>query len=185
MLTRSLKSLRDYKANPDPLAALANTVALVVAGNQPFYPLYLHAIVGRAAWPAWMTLLTMPLFAAVPAVARRYPLVGRAMLPTIGTANGILAVKLIGIDTGVELFLMPCVLLATMLFRPGERLVMLAVLAFPFAAYFVVDRNIGAPFAAYDADDYRSIISMHAFSVASLFALMGYVFPASTGCEQV
>jgi hypothetical protein len=180
MLTGFLKTFRNYKSNPDPLAALANTVALVVAGNQPFYPLYLHAIVGSAAWPAWITLLTMPLFAAVPAVARWYPLAGRAMLPTIGTANGILAVKLIGIDTGVELFLMPCVLLATILFRPGERLVMLAVLAFPFAAYFLFDRNIGAPLATYDAGEYRSIISMHAFSVASLFALIGYSFPSNT-----
>ena len=54
MPTRALKALENYKAHPDPLAALANTVALVVAGNQPFYPLYLHAIVGRAAWPAWI-----------------------------------------------------------------------------------------------------------------------------------
>src|ERR1700761_3635812 len=149
MLVRSLKRLQAYKSNPDPLAALANTVALVVAGNQPFYPLYLHAIVGRAAWPAWITLITMPLFAAVPAVGRQSPLAGRAMLPVIGTANGILAVKLIGIETGVELFLLPCVLLATMLFRSGERLVMLAVLAFPFAAYFFLDRIAGAPLATY------------------------------------
>src|ERR1700733_2806109 len=176
MLTRSLKAFRDYKSNPDPLAALANTVALVVAGNQPFYPLYLHAIVGSAAWPAWITLLTMPLFAAVPAGARWYPLAGRAMLPTIGTANGILAVKLIGIDTGVELFLMPCVLLATILFRPGERLVMLAVLAFPFVAYFLLDGSVGAPLASYTAAENRSIISMNGFSVASLLALIGLAF---------
>ena len=180
MLARSFKALRDYKTNRDPLAALANTVALVVAGNQPFYPLYLHAIVGRSAWPAWITLITMPLFAAVPAVAKRSALAGRAMLPTIGTANGLLAVKLIGADTGVELFLLPCVLLATILFRPGEWLVMLAVLAFPFAAYILLDQAVGAPLTTYSAGEYRSIISIHAFSVASLFALIGYVFPAST-----
>ena len=120
MLSRSIKALHDYKANRDPLAVLANTVALVVAGNQPFYPLYLHAIVGRPAWPAWITCSTTPLFAAVPAIAKRNSLAGRAMLPTIGTVNGILAVKLIGIDTGVELFLLPCVLLATIIFRPGR-----------------------------------------------------------------
>lgn len=180
MLTRSLRALRDYKNNPDPLAALANTVALVVAGNQPFYPLYLHAIVGASAWPAWITLITMPLFATVPAVARLSPLLGRAMLPTIGTANGILAVKLIGTDTGVQLFLLPCVLLATILFRPGERLVMLAVLALPFAAYILLDRIVGTPLATYSAAEYRSMVSMHAFSVASLFGLIGYAFPART-----
>jgi hypothetical protein len=177
MLARWWKAFQTYKANLDPKAALANTIALVVAGNQPFYPLYLHAIVGRSAWPAWITLLTMPLFAAVPAIARRNPLAGRAMLPTIGTANGILAVKLIGIDTGVELFLLPCVLLAAILFRPGERLVMLAVLSFPFAAYFLLDQFVGAPIATYSTSEYRSIIAMHAFSVASLFVVIGYAFP--------
>jgi hypothetical protein len=180
MLTRSLRALRDYKTNPDPLAALANTVALVVAGNQPFYPLYLHAIVGRSAWPIWITLITMPLFAAVPAVARRSSLIGRAILPTIGTANGILAVKLIGVDTGVELFLLPCVLLGAILFRSGELPVMLAVTAFPFAAYLFLDGIVGAPLAEYSAGEYRSIISMHAFSVASLLALIGFAFPSNT-----
>ncbi|MBC7580273.1 MAG: hypothetical protein H7312_23340, partial [Tardiphaga sp.] len=71
MLSRLQDRLRSYRDNPDPLAVLANTVALVIAGNQPFYPLYLHAIVGQSAWPAWLTLITMPLFAAVPAVSRR------------------------------------------------------------------------------------------------------------------
>jgi hypothetical protein len=59
--------------------------------------------------------------------------------------------KLIGIDTGVELFLLPCVLLATILFRPGERLVMLAVSAFPFGAYFLLDGSVGAPLASNSA----------------------------------
>jgi hypothetical protein len=171
-----LNALQAYKASPDPRVALANTVALVIAGNQPFYPLYLHAIVGQSAWPAWITLITMPIFAVVPALSRRNSLMGRALLPTIGTLNGILAVKLIGTETGVELFLLPCILLAAPLFRPGERHVMLGVLALPFAAYFLLDPAVGSPFATYSAAEYRSIISMHGFSVACLFALIGFSF---------
>lgn len=169
-----LSALQNYKANPDPLAALANTVALVIAGNQPFYPLYLHAIVGYSAWPAWITLITMPVFAIVPALSRRNSLMGRALLPTIGTLNGALAVKLIGTETGVELFLLPCILLAALLFRPGERHVMLAVLALPFAAYFLLDPAVTPPLATFSPAEYRSIISMHGFSVACLFALIGF-----------
>ena len=184
MLERLQDRLRAYRDNPDPLAVLANTVALVIAGNQPFYPLYLHAIVGFAAWPAWLTLLTMPLFAAVPAVARLHPLAGRMMLPMVGVANGVLAVKLIGLDTAVELFLLPCVLLATILFRPHERLAMAVALACPFAAYFVFDPAVGAPLAAYSGAEYRAIINMHAFSVASLFALIGFVFPSGTNVAE-
>lgn len=100
------------------------------------------------------------------------------MLPLIGTANGILAVKLIGTNTGVELFLLPCVLLAAILFRPGERFAMLAVLSFPFAAYLLLDQAVGTPLATYSASKYRSIISMHAFSGASLLALIGFAFPS-------
>lgn len=178
MIRGLLAWLSAYKHNPDPVTKVANTIALVVAGNQPFYPLYLYAIVGSASWPAWFTLLTMPLFALVPAVSRRHSLAGRAMLPIVGTINGILAVKLIGVDTAVELFLLPCVLLSVILFRMTERIVMAAVIAVPFAAYLVVDPQVGAPLQIYSAAEYRSIIAMHAFSVASLLALTGYLFAA-------
>lgn len=180
MLSRLQEWLRAYRDNPDPLAVLSNTVALVIAGNQPFYPLYLYAIVGQAAWPAWLTLLTMPLFAAIPAVARRNALAGRLMLPVVGVANGVLAVKAIGLDTAVELFLLPCVLLSTLLFRANEKLAMAIAIACPFAAYFILDPAVGSPLATYSAAEYRSIINMHAFSVACLFAMIGFVFPADT-----
>ena len=81
MLKTILLRLREYVLNPDPMAKAAGTVAVLVAGNQPFYPPYLHAIAGTAAWPAWFTLLSTPLFVAVPAVARRYSVAGRALLP--------------------------------------------------------------------------------------------------------
>ena len=176
MLHDLLARLSAYKDHPDPVTKVANTIALVVAGNQPFYPLYLYAIVGSASWPAWFTLLTMPLFALVPAVSRRHSLAGRAMLPIVGTLNGVLAVKLIGVNTAVELFLLPCVLLAVILFRLTERVVMAAVIAVPFAAYLFVDPYVGAPLQLYSDADYRSIIAMHAFSVGSLLTLTGYLF---------
>lgn len=178
MLSRLQDRLQAYRDNPDPLAQLANTIALVIAGNQPFYPLYLYVIVGQAAWPAWLTLLTFPLFAVIPAVARRNALAGRLMLVVVGVANTVLAVKLIGLDTAVELFLLPCVLLSTILFRADEKRAMAAAIACPFAAYFILDAAVGAPLATYSAAEYRLIINMHAFSVASLFALIGFVFPS-------
>ena len=111
MIRTILLRLREYAANPDPLANAAGTIAIVVTVNQPFYPLYLHAIAGIAAWPAWLTLVSTPLFMAVPAVARSHPLAGRALLPIAGVANTVLCVKLFGIASAVELFLLPCVLL--------------------------------------------------------------------------
>ena len=176
MLNAVIEWVRRYTDNPDPLAKVAGTVALVVASNQPFYPLYLYAIVGKQAWPAWLTLLTTPLFLAVPAVARRNPLAGRAMLPIVGVVNSVLCVKLIGLATAVELFLLPCVLLAAILFRTTERLTMIPVLLVPFAAYFLIDGRLGSPLQTFDAESYVSIIALHAVSVASLTALIGFLF---------
>jgi hypothetical protein len=100
-----LARLHEYVSNPDSMAKAAGTVAVIVASNQPFYPVYLHAIAGRAAWPAWLTLLSTPFFVAVPAVARRHSLAGRVLLPIAGVANTVLCVKLFGVASAVELFL--------------------------------------------------------------------------------
>ncbi len=173
MIKSLIDRLGQYTANPDPLAKLAGTVAMVVASNQPFYPLYLYAIVGQLAWPAWFTLLSTPFFVAVPAIARRHSLAGRAMLPVTGVANTVLCVKLIGPKSAVELFLFPCILLAAILFRPAERTIMAPVLVLPFAAYLVLDGHLGPPIQVFGADSYASIIALHAISVASLTALIG------------
>jgi len=176
MINALIERVRRYADNPDALAKIAGTVALVVASNQPFYPLYLYAIVGKQAWPAWLTLLTTPFFLAVPAVARRHPLAGRAMLPIVGVVNTVFCVKLIGLPTAVELFLLPCILLAAILFRTSERLAMIPVLLVPFAAYFLLDSRLGVPLQTFDADSYASIVALHAVSVASLTALIGFMF---------
>ena len=176
MIKALMAWLGRYTANPDPLAKAAGTVAMVVASNQPFYPLYLYAIVGHQAWPAWFTLLTTPFFAAVPAIAKRHSLAGRVMLPITGVVNTVLCVKLVGLQTGVELFLFPCILLAAILFKPTERLIMAPVLVLPFAAYFFLDDRLGAPLQIFELSSYASIIALHAVSVASLTALIGILF---------
>jgi hypothetical protein len=94
MLQGLLTRWRDALADLDHRARAAGSIALVVAINQPFYPLYLHAIAGAAATSAWLTLLSTPFFAAVPAIARHHSLLGRAMLPLAGVANTMLGVKL-------------------------------------------------------------------------------------------
>lgn len=176
-MLRSLQStVREYTENPDPLAKAAGTIAIVVAVNQPFYPLYLHAIVGAAAWPAWFTLLSTPLFLMVPAVARRNSLAGRALLPVAGVANTVLGVKLLGLASAVELFLLPCVLLGVILFRTSERRAMVPMLALPFAAYLGLDWNLGPPMHVFSPGEYNSIVALHAMSVAGLFVLVGLLF---------
>ncbi|WP_296522571.1 hypothetical protein [Rhodoplanes sp.] len=165
--------LRAYATVDDPLAAAAATVAVVVVGNQPFYPLYLHAIAGTAAWPVWLTLASTPFFLAVPALARRSSLTGRLMLPVVGIANTLLAIKAVGRDSGLDLFLIPCALLAAALVRPRERLVALPVLALPFIAYFWLGGLLGAPLVQFRPDQDAAMLVVNAVSVASLVTLIG------------
>ena len=176
MLRTLVSKAQKYTENPDPLANAAGTIAIFVAVNQPFYPLYLHAIVGEAAWPAWLTLLSTPFFLMVPVIARRNSLLGRAMLPITGVANTVLCVKLFGVASAVELFLLPCVLLGAILFRPLERATMVLVLTVPFAAYLAFDWNLGPPTQIFGSSEYNSIIFVHAVSVAALTALVGLLF---------
>ena len=176
MLRTLVSKVQEYTENPDPLANAAGAIAIVVAGNQPFYPLYLHAIVGAAAWPAWLTLLSTPFFLMVPVIARRNSLWGRAMLPIAGVANTVLCVKLFGVASAVELFLLPCVLLGAILFRPRERATMVLVLTVPFGAYLGLDWNLGPPTQIFGSSEYNSIIFVHAVSVAALTALVGLLF---------
>jgi hypothetical protein len=91
--------------------------------------------------------LSTPAFAAVPAAARRHSLAGHALLPLAGVANTLLGMKLFGSGAMVELFLLPCLLLAVVLFRSSERRVMATLLASAIA-YVALDGALGAPVAS-------------------------------------
>ena len=178
MFERWLAAVQAYASADDPQSDIAAKAALVIVSNQPFYPLYLHAIAGPAAWPAWLTLLTTPLFATVPLLVRRNPFAGRALMILAGTANTVFCVKLFGAPSGVELFLLPCALLAALLFRPDERVRSLPLLALPFASYLLIDSRLGAPVMQVAESNYASLVAINATSVAALTALIGLLAAA-------
>lgn len=185
MLNTIIERSRQFTANPDPLANIAGTIAFVVACNQPFYPLYLYAIAGTAAWPSWLTLLSTPLFLAVPLVARHNSLAGRAILPLAGVANTVLSVKLIGVASAVELFFVPCLLLGIVLFRPRERAIMMPIVSLPFVAFIGLDWNLGPPLKLFSVDQYSSIVSLHAVSVGALTFLIGVLLSSVLAEREV
>jgi hypothetical protein len=86
---RAAAWLRRYAAHPDPATAATNVVALVVASNGPFYPLYVLALIGWDHTGAWLTMLASPLFLVVPALSRASPRAGRAALPLIDITNTV------------------------------------------------------------------------------------------------
>ena len=177
VLTRAIARLGAYAAHEQPLVAAGNKVALVLAGNTPFYPLYVVWLAGSDGMP-WllMTQLVFPFFLAVPAIARRRPLLGRVMLSLAGTANTVFGTWLLGQQAGVELFLVPCATLASLVFGAGERALMLVVAGLPLAAYYFLHGHYGAPPHLYAADAYSALLSMNAVSVGTLSIFLGIVF---------
>ena len=166
-----------YAANEQPLAAAGNKVALVLAGNTPFYPLYVVALAGSGGMP-WtlLTLCVFPFFLAVPAIARHHPRLGRVVLTLAGTGNTVFCTWLLGEKSGTELFLIPCVTLAALLFGAGERGLMLVLAALPLSAYYFLNGKHGTPPYLYSDDAYASLLSMNALSVGTLSIFLGIVF---------
>lgn len=165
-------ALRRYAHHPDPRVAMANTVALLVASNQPFYPLYLYWTVSETIWPSIGTFLSTPLFLMVPALSRRNDRLGRAMLPIAGMANTLLCCKLFGVASGVEIFLIPCAVLALVLFRPAERWIAFGLVGIAAVVYFVLHDRYGAPAHLYSAAEYTAFTSLNVFSASALTALV-------------
>lgn len=167
------QALRRYCDHDDPLVATANLVALVVAWNQPFYPLYVYWSVSDVVWPTFFTFLSTPFFAAVPVVARLNRAAGRALLPLTGVANTMLSAKAFGPASGVEIFLIPIVLLALVLFRPTERLLGLAISLLALVVFLGLHGRYGAPFHLYSADEYASFLTLNAVSAGTLTVFVG------------
>ena len=169
--------LGTYASIDEPLAAAGNKVALVLAGNTPFYPMYVVGLAGSEGMPALlMTLFAFPVFAMIPAVSRRHPLLGRAMLSLAGSFNTLFCTWLLGEKSGTELFLIPCLTLASLLFGAGERFWMLLLTALPLGAYVLLHGHYGSPPHLYQDDAYASLFSMNAISVGTLSIFLGIVF---------
>ena len=164
-----------YIAHDDPYVAAANFIAVVIGWNQPFYPLYLWAIVGDLAWTAAPDALSAIAFLAVPAITRRWSLPGRAILPVLGIANTVFCMILIGERSGVGLFLLPCAMLAAILFRWSERYLMLGLTALPLIVWWATRGRTGNGLMAASDAQLESLFTMNAVSVGCLMMFLGWV----------
>lgn len=169
-------AIRVYIRHPDPRVAAANAVALLVASNQPFYPLYVFWLVSPDITPVWFTFLSTPFFLAVPAVARWNGTAGRALLPLAGIGNTVLSAWLFGTASAVEIFLIPCGVLALLLFRPEERLVGLLLTSLAFGAYLVLHDAYGPSMATYDATEYAALARLNVMSASALTMFVAVLF---------
>jgi hypothetical protein len=168
---RLLLCLRNYVESPDPLANIANSIGVLIAANLPGCALFSYAAAGVRGWTAWAVLIAVPFFAFVPAMTRRHSLAGRTMLPLVGIVTVLFYVKLFGVGSAVELFLFPCVLLGTTLFRTGERWMAVPVLGLAFLVYWF--NRYSEPLQSLTLEGQTAFVAINAFSVAVLIALNG------------
>jgi hypothetical protein len=166
-----------YAAHPDPAAFAVNKIALILAWNGPFYPLYVLLLAGHDALP-WcvLTMLATPFFYAVPWVSRRISWGGRIALPLVGAVNTLWCIKLFGVDSGVGLFLYPCLILPALLFHRRERWLMLPLLGLIFLFEFIPPTFYGAPVMALTAQDSARLSGLNEASVAALLCIIAIQF---------
>jgi len=164
--------LRGYVAHADLTTAACNLVAMVIAGNGPFYPVYVLALIGWENAGVWLTILASPFFMLVPMIARRYPMLGRASLPLIGIANTVWCTMLLGSGSAVTLFLLPCIALTALQHRDEERWIMLSVSGLAIGALIFLIEFPPVGLMDLNAAQAAALIRLNTISVTTLSAFL-------------
>jgi hypothetical protein len=170
-----LRWLRAYMASDDPRVSASNTIAMVLAWNQPYYPLYLWWIVGRDAWIGIPDAFSGLLFFAIPAIASRSALLGRVALVVFSVANVVFVSLMLGAAAGVQLLYLPCGMLAAILFGWRERFVMLAMTALPLVVWLLTRGRLDIPPIRFSAEAYASLFTLNAVSSGLLMVFFGWL----------
>jgi hypothetical protein len=164
--------LRRYVEHPDPATAASNLVALVIASNGPFYPLYVLALIGWENTGVWLTMLASPFFMLMPVISRRHPATGRVALPVIGIVNTVGCTFLFGSTSRVELFLLPCITLIALQFRGCERRRLLSLLGLAVGTQIWLTEFPPAGLMILRVDQAEALARLNAISVATLSAFL-------------
>ena len=171
---RLLSRLNGYTAAQDPKVATSNLIAMVLAWNTPFYPLYVQVSAGASmASAAWFTAIAFPVFLAVPAVSRRHALASRVMLAVGATANTVFCTWLLGEASGTQLFLLPSIALALLLFHPTERALMSAFTGLPIVVGLVLHGRYPASPVSCAGEACSGLLWLNIISVICLFGFFG------------
>ncbi len=161
----------------DGRTAACVSTAWIIFVNKPLYPLTVWALIGaHAATLSLVTVALAPLYALVPYLAKRSAWGARLALPLIGLGDTLYATKAMGPDSGTELFLFPCALLAIVSFSAREAITSRALILVIYCAYLVLHGRYGAPLLDWTAGELMRLFTLNAFSAASLTAFIGLSF---------
>ncbi len=157
-----------FVADDDPLTAASNRLALIVASNQPFYPLYVSWVTGAVSPLLALTFLSTPLFVASPWIARRFPGAGRVWFPAVGAINTFFCTAIFGVASGVEMFLLPCLIIAALSRRAGEWRAQLACIAFIVVTFVLLHGHYGDALFQAEPDRLARLNALNAYSASIL-----------------
>ncbi len=152
----------------------------MILANKPLYPVMIWWIVGGGIEASLTTLIAAPLYAAVPFLAGRAPLLARAATPSIGLVDTLLATKVFGRGSGTELFLFSCGLLASLSFRSQEVWWARGLIGLIFAGFIAVRLGGGSALYPLPPDQLGRLLEVNIFSAASLFAFIGLRFASAS-----
>ncbi len=163
-------------AAPDERTTACTTVAWLIAANKPIYPLYVWWFVGSGVAASCLTMVSLPLFAALAWAGRRRSLLLRVGLPVVGFVDTLFATKLFGPAGGTELFAVPCLLLACLSFRADEVRWARGLVVGLFLGFVVAHGRLGAPLGTWTAEELGRLLEINILAVASLSAFIGLRF---------
>ena len=172
--------MKNTQIPPDPITRATVSVAWVIVGNKPLYPVYIWYLTGNGVTASLATLLSIPFFLAIPLLARHSSFAARMAFVLVGTLDTLFETKLYGQGSGTELFFAACIMLAALSFHAEEKWWRRGMVAFVFAV-FVFSRNwIGAPLHIWSDGDLSRLLDLNAFSVACLMAFVALRYPSGT-----
>jgi hypothetical protein len=163
----------------DPLTSASVTTAWVIVFNKPFYPLYVWWVAGSGVRVSLLTLAALPLFAALPYVARRAPLAARTGLPLVGVADTAFSTLMFGESSGVEAFFAPCAALAAVSFTAAEAWTSRALTALTFVVFAGLRFAAPAGVFPWPPSETAGLTNLNLYSAASLTAFIGLRFAAA------
>lgn len=178
------RRIGDYAASDDPLTAASNRLALIIASNQPFYPLYAAWLTGEASPLLALTFLSTPFFLAAPWVTRRAPQLGRLYFPAVGAINTFFCAYVFSARSGVEIFLAPCLVIAALSCRAAERRALAAYLTALLGAFLLLHGAYPDPLYTASAAQYDALLSLNAYSAAILSVIAAWMFSAARADES-
>jgi hypothetical protein len=163
-----------YSVDDDPLTSASNRLALILASNQPFYPFYVRWVTGEANALVALTFLSTPLFLASPWIAKRFPGVGRLWFPAIGAINTFFCAFVFGEASGVEWFLLPCIVIASLSCRATERDALAVYIVILTGAFTILQGRYGEPLFQPDSAQ-AALRSLNIYSASALSVIASWI----------